>query len=379
MKRLSAARATAGACAFAMAALGMALLLPGAARGTAPDPAPAPRVTPAGPASGTGPAGGGPAGLPQPEETPAAPAQAGAVRIEAAADRKTVTVGDPITVTVRLLHPPDVRVTAFEPERSLGDLALLGRQASQTTLPDGRVQETRVLRVASYRLGPSRVPSFEATFVDASGTEAKVATAPVSFTVGSVLAEGDTRPADIKNPAVMPVPLLWPWIALAAAAAAAVAIWIWRRRRARGGPAEAAAPAAPPRPAHEIAYAELERLLASGLLEKGQVKEFYIELAEIVRRYFEARFGVDTFERTSAEILEALRLARLPAKGMALTAEFFGSCDLVKFAKHIPSSDDTRAVVQKAYHLVDETRRRDAAAAGDVPAVASGAAAGGTR
>jgi hypothetical protein len=177
----------------------------------------------------------------------------------------------------------------------------------------------------------------------------------------------------------MPVPPLWPFILLAAAAAAAVAIWIWRRRRSRGAPAEAAAPARPPRPAHEIAYAELERLLASGLLEKGRVKEFYIELAEIMRRYFEARFGVDTFERTSAEILDALRLARLPAKGMALTAEFFGSCDLVKFAKHIPASDDSRAVVQKAYHLVDETRRREAAPTEVVPAVASGAAAGGSR
>ena len=109
------------------------------------------------------------------------------------------------------------------------------------------------------------------------------------------------------------------------------------------------------------------------------MKEFYIELAEIARRYFEARFGVDTFERTSAEILEALRLARLPAKGMALTAEFFGSCDLVKFAKHIPSSDDSRAAVEKAYHLVDETRRREAAPSDGLPAVASGAALGGAR
>ncbi|HYS04608.1 MAG TPA: hypothetical protein VEW47_05385 [Candidatus Dormibacteraeota bacterium] len=377
MRRPGAARGAAAAGAAAIGALGLALVLPVAAGGAAP--APAPGSTAAGPAPGTGPAGAGGAAAPQPEQTPAAPAQAGAVRIEAAADRKTVTVGDPITVTVRLLHPPDARVTAFDPERSLGDLAVLGRQSSQTTLPDGRVQETRVLRVAGYRLGPSRIPSIEATVVDASGREARVATVPVPFTIGSVLAEGDTRPADIKNPAVMPVPPLWPFILLAAIAAAALAVWIWRRRRARGGPVEGAAPAAPPRPAHEIAYAELERLLASGLLEKGRVKEFYIELAEIVRRYFEARFGVDTFERTSAEILEALRLARLPAKGMALTAEFFGSCDLVKFAKHIPASDDTRAVVEKAYHLVDETRRREAVPADIMPAVASGAAAGGTR
>src|SRR5712691_8735559 len=220
MRRPGAARGAAAGGAFAIGALGLALVLPVAAGGAAP--APAPGSTAAGPVPG---AGAGGAAAPQPEQTPAAPAQAGAVRIEAAADRKTVTVGDPITVTVRLLHPPDARVTAFDPERSLGDLAVLGRQSSRTTLPDGRVQETRVLRVAGYRLGPSRIPSIEATVVDASGREARVATVPVPFTIGSVLAEGDTRPADIKNPAVMPVPPLWPFILLAAIAAAALAVW----------------------------------------------------------------------------------------------------------------------------------------------------------
>ena len=325
------------------------------------------------------PAGGGAAAAPQAEETPVLPAQSGSVRIEVGADRKTVTIGDPITFTVRLIHPKDVRITSFDPERALGDLAILGRQSSQESLPDGRVQETRILKVAGYRLGPSRVPSFVAVFQDAAGKESRVASPPVPFTIGSVLAQGDTRPADIKNPAVMPVAPLWPWILLAGLVAAALAVWLWRRRRRRAAPVEAAVPAAPPRPAHEIAYAELERLLASGLLEKGRVKEFYIELAEIVRRYFGVRFGVDTFERTSAEILEALRLARLPAKGMALTAEFFGSCDLVKFAKYAPTSEETRAVVEKAYRLVDETRPRDEAAPGGQAALAPGTAAGGAR
>ena len=325
--------------------------------------------------------GGAPAAetseAPRAEETPAAPAQAGAVRIEAAADRKTITIGDPITVTIRLTHPRDVRVTRFEPEGALGsDTVLLGRQAGQTTLPDGAVQETRVLRVTRYSLGGARIPSFDATFVDAAGKEAKVATAPLSFTVGSVLAEGDTRPADIKNPAVMPETPLWPWVLLAAAAAAAAA-WLWWRRRRRRPAIEAVVPVVPPRPAHEVAYSELERLLSSGLLEKGRIKEFYIELAEIVKRYFEARFGVDTFERTSAEILETLRLARLPARAMALTSELFGSCDLVKFAKHVPSSDDTRTVVEKAYGLVDETRMRDEPRSREDRIAEKGAAAGG--
>jgi hypothetical protein len=322
-------------------------------------------------------AGAGTIEPPRPQETPAPPPEAGPVRIEVAVDRKTVTVGDPIAVTVRLIHPPGLRITAFDPELALGDLTLLGRLPPESTaLPDGRVRETRVLRVARYQMGESRIPAFEAIFIDASGKEGRVATAPVSFTVGSVLAEGDNQPADIKNPAVMPERPIWPWVLLAAAVAAVAAAWAWRRRRARRAAPGTATEARPARPAHEVAYAELERLLSAGLLEKGRIKEFYIELAEIVKRYFEARFGVDTFERTSAEILEALRLARLPTKGLALTTDVFASCDLVKFAKYAPSSEETRVAVERAYRLVDETRARDEAPAQETPALAQDRAAG---
>jgi hypothetical protein len=358
-------------------AMGGALVLasalaPGAAQTPSAEPAArplAPAATPPAPS----PAGGAASEPGTPPDKPDAPARIGAVSIEAIADRKTVTVGDPITVTVRLVHPPDVRVTSFDPEVSLGDLAPLARPwAGTKKLPDGRVEETRVLKVARYRIGASRVPSFEATFVDAKGKENKVATPPVPFTVGSILSEGDVRPADLKSPAVMATTPIWPWVAAAVAAAALVALWLWRRRKRRAVP-HVTTPAAPQRPAHEIAYAELERLLSSGLLEAGRVKEFYIELVEIVRRYLAARFGVDTFERTSAEILESLRLARLPAKGLALTSEFFGACDVVKFAKYVPSSDETRNTVERAYRLIDETRARESA---PDPAVTLAAGAG---
>ena len=303
----------------------------------------------------------------EPAPTPAKssfPSEVGQVRIETSIDRRTVTLGDPVTITIRLIHPKDARVSAFDPESALSDLTLLGRKTEEPkTLADGRVMETRVLRVSRYRLGEFQVPSFEATVVESAGTEAKVGTPPVTLSVGSILSEGDTRPADIKNPAIMPLAPLWPWVAGAILLAVGLAYWIWRRRRARRTPEVETAPPVPPRPPHEVAYAELERLLSSGLLEKGKVKEFYIELAEILKRYFESLFGVETFERTTSEILEALRLARVPSKGLALTSEFFGACDLVKFAKHLPAADESRATVERAYRLVDELRPREATAA----------------
>ncbi len=303
------------------------------------------------------------------------------VRLEVTADREAITIGDPITLTIRLLAPPEAVIESFAPEAGIGDLALLGREIHPPAiLEDGRRVDERLLRVTAYAVGGHEIPALSADYSLPGGGRGTARSRPIPFTVASVVPADDTRPADIRPPATMPLVPRWPWILAALLAAAAAAWWWWRRRRAVPE-AAAPVPAGPPRPAHEVAYAGLERLLAGGLLEKGRIKEFYIALTEIVRRYVEARFGVETFERTTAEILEALLGARLPIRVTTGLAEFLSVCDLVKFAKFLPDAEATRVTVALAYRLVDETRPAEppavpgALAAGAGPAGAGQAAA----
>ncbi|MBI4169646.1 MAG: hypothetical protein HY510_06890, partial [Acidobacteria bacterium] len=221
------------------------------------------------------------------------------VRLEVEVDRKAITVGDPIVLTIRLTYPRDMRITSFSPESALDPVVLLGLLSEPPkTLEDGSVVETRTLRVTAYEPGSREIPALVASYVDASGKAGEASCAAIPFEVASVLGTGDTRPADIKPPARMPERRMWPWV-LAALGLLGAGAWLWWRRRRRCPAGALEAPAAPPLPPHETAYAELERLLASGLLERGSVKEFYIELAEILRRYLEGRYGIDTFERTT--------------------------------------------------------------------------------
>jgi hypothetical protein len=140
---------------------------------------------------------------------------------------------------------------------------------------------------------------------------------------------------------------------LLALLAAALILW---RRRGKPLPAIAAAPAGPVLPPHELAYRELERLLASGLLREGRIKEFHVELAEIIKRYLAGRFEIDTRERTSEEVLDAMKQARVGTGPTALVREFFSETDLVKFAKHLPVEEEVRQTVDQAYRLVDQTK-----------------------
>jgi len=303
-------------------------------------------------------------------------ATAAPLSVEVLADRTAVTVGDPVRLTYRMRHQQGVTIVTFDADRSLAALTLLDRvEAAPRALEDGRVEETRIMTLAAYETGTKEIAPVRIVYRDAAGVEGSITTAPIAVEVASVLTAGQTDPADIKKPVAMPERAVWPWVALAALLVAAALAALWWRRRRRGEVAQPAAAPEPPRPAHEVAYAALERLLASGLLERGEIKLFHIELAEIARRYIEARYRVDTFERTTFEILEALRAERLAIAVTTMTAELLGTCDLVKFAKYRPDKDETRRTVERAYRLVDETKI--APASPRETATAAAAAAGG--
>ena len=72
-----------------------------------------------------------------------------------------------------------------------------------------------------------------------------------------------------------------------------------RRLRARRG----ARPGPPPRPAHEIALERLDRLGAYGFLENADNRPFYFVVSEVIREYLGARYGFDSLELTTDELV----------------------------------------------------------------------------
>jgi hypothetical protein len=166
---------------------------------------------------------------------------------------------------------------------------------------------------------------------------------------------------DIKQP-LRARPPLWPFFLLIAAAAA-LAIWLKRRgRKASGRPASADCPR-DDRPPEIIALAELERLRGSGLWEENRRKEFYGELTEILRRYFERRFGFPATRETSSELQRHLRQLELDRLMLTVFKELFERADLVKFAKAPAADAWGEGDLAAARRLIEGTTPREPAQA----------------
>jgi hypothetical protein len=105
------------------------------------------------------------------------------------------------------------------------------------------------------------------------------------------------------------------------------------------------------RPAHEIAYDRLRALVKDDLINAGRIKEFYERISNILRHYIEHRFDLRAPERTTEEFLYELQntdvLAESDKKSIG---EFLTHCDLVKFAKHNPTTEQ----IQRTFDLVKE-------------------------
>ncbi len=112
----------------------------------------------------------------------------------------------------------------------------------------------------------------------------------------------------------------------------------------------------PKKPADELAYERLEKLKGMGLIEKGDVKQHYIILSEIIRKYMESRYGIMVLDMTTYELYQQLRMIGADKKHTGVIKDFLDECDMVKFAKYIPGEKTINENFEQAKTIVDITK-----------------------
>jgi hypothetical protein len=222
--------------------------------------------------------------------------------------------------------------------------------------------KNNVVTTYQYRLEPFvsgtyEIPAFTFQFHDANDPKAthELASEPIAVEVTSLL--GDQRAnlviEDIEDVVEMPRPphRWWLWALVALGVAAVPALWLLLRSRRAKELVRIF------RPAHELAYARLQALVAEHLVEQGKLKEFYERISGILRHYIEDRFNLHAPERTTEEFLAELRFTEtLASADKHVLEEFLTHCDLVKFAKHDPTTDQIQRVFDLVKDFIERTK-----------------------
>ena len=114
----------------------------------------------------------------------------------------------------------------------------------------------------------------------------------------------------------------------------------------------------PKKPAHEVAFAEIERIRQQQLAHGEDAKEYYTQLTDAVRAYMNERFGFNATEMTSDEIIENMLRLR-DRESLTELKELLQTSDLVKFAKVKPLLGENDRNLVTAMEFVKETMSQE--------------------
>lgn len=272
--------------------------------------------------------------------------------------RTRVTTGDRVTITIaaEVEDGDDVAL----PDQSFAPFEILGSRRIVHDPRDGKRRFELHVDLVALAPGTHSVGPIELRVVTAKGILGKAHTEALKLEVASLL--GNEPNAQLKPPTA-PLPVTQEdytlaWVAgalLALALTVLITLWVARRWRARMKPE---APAAPPRPPHEIALEEIEALRAQlpGMLGRGEGSAWTDAISDTVRAYLGRRFDFDGLESTTDETLEVL--GRVPAGALSKVevAAFLQECDLVKFAKATIGLERGSALLEAAERFVLQTQ-----------------------
>lgn len=110
-------------------------------------------------------------------------------------------------------------------------------------------------------------------------------------------------------------------------------------------------------PPHIVALMALDKIKDEKIWQRGRDKEYYTELTDILRKYIEGRFGIAAFEKTSDEILLAMKQNLETETSVNTLSQVLKLSDLVKFAKYTPLPDENDLSLMNTSLFINQTKK----------------------
>jgi len=281
------------------------------------------------------------------------------ILIKAGFDGDSILIGDQINFHLVVEQPSNVKVTFPTITDSLVSKIEVLQPAKVDTaqIGNGNIRIHKQYIITCFDSGVYKVDPLK--FYAGSGANRdSFATQPVKLVVVTIKLKDNKTIADIKN--VIQIPLTFaeilPYMLIGIGIWLLIAFIIYIIIRIKQKKPIFGFSEKPKEPAHVIAFRELEKVKGEKLWQKGQTKEYYTKVSDIVRAYFEDRFNIPALESTSDEILlQAKSIEIIDNRTVEELKQLLELADLVKFAKVEPMPDENENSWQKAYEFVNKT------------------------
>jgi len=265
--------------------------------------------------------------------------QAQNVKVTATVEDTIYLIGQHIPLSINLERTNDIEVQWPFLVDSLGGFEIIKSSKIDTTEASGKSIENQQLIITKFDTGYYVVPPIEFEYKENRRTQT-VETEPFIIRMNTMEVDTTAAIMPIKNVIKMPLTfkeklqraLLIAGIALLVLGIPLLLYFYFKRRNK-----EEYIP--PPLPPYELAMKHLNELQAKKLWQEGNVKQYYIELTDILRAYIGRRFEINALEMTTDEIAPLIKKKKEVTKGLFRNSvDLLTIADYVKFAKARPST-----------------------------------------
>lgn len=272
--------------------------------------------------------------------------------VKAEVDKSVLTIGERVEYKITITHDLRVQIIPqLAPPTDAFDL----KEAHDFSEKIGRrIVEGRRFILTAYELGEFILEPAVIRYRTTAGEEKTVETNRLYLTVRSV--DAGKPKTDIRGPkGVLALRARWGGAVLILLILLGVAVGAFLGWRAKQ-PQEGRATKEPELSPEDEALLKLSRLFDSDLIRRGRVKEYFLQLSQILKFFFERRFAIAAAESTTSEILESFHGKRLPKTLEEKIRQILDAADLAKFAKWAPSQTEITQLSQLSKQVIEEAR-----------------------
>ncbi|KAB2909992.1 MAG: hypothetical protein LC102_09785 [Ignavibacteriales bacterium] len=274
-------------------------------------------------------------------------------------EKKNYLVGDKILFTLTLEYPGQFKVVepAYIDSLSTRKLEYLSVDTIDNIEKNGRISKGFNLYFSAFDSLDVVVPSFTWLFIKGADTLKRFSGVD-TIRIRTVPVNMEEEIKDVKPPEKIP----WGWleysILFGGILLVGLLVWfiIWKfRKKSKTEKVPEAEPVRIPTN-YEKALEMLEAIDAKQYLAHNEVKMHYSEVADTLRWFFNVEYHFPSLELTTRETIRELN-KKINGETVAGVDDFLTRADMVKFAKYIPTENESGNYTASAVALLNELNK----------------------
>ncbi len=278
------------------------------------------------------------------------------IKVSSSTDTTDYLVGDFINFNIEIVAAKSVQVLDPVIPDTLSKLDLISK--SETILNETEKSNTINYNfvLAGYDSVSATIPPVTIEYRSEGDTVLKrITTDPVYVNIHTVPVSTTEEIKDVKSPLTIAFDWMELFIWLALGLVVLIVGWLLYKRYKKKKSELRVEKKLVKIPVHVKAFTALDELEKQQLWQKGKIKEYHSNITEIIRIYFQERFGLPAMELTTSESIQQLRSTKEAENIIDLTFDFLSNADLVKFAKFQPLQSVNKEMMSQARNIVQNT------------------------